>query len=151
MYEDTRRSDFRDGTKTNTIVAISSEGVIACALHQTTIDGVLFRQFINEQLLPTIQAFPARRSVVIMDNAGFHLAAGEAITNLGALVVWLPTYSPQKNPIEILFGWAKGWLRANPEVMQRYPDMAMLLALQNAPNEFFRSWAEHCGYMFDDE
>jgi len=47
----------------------------------------------------------------VMDNLGVHKVAGvrEAITAAGARVVYLPPYSPDFNPIELVFSKFK-WL-----------------------------------------
>ena len=51
--------------------------------------------------------------VVVMDNVATHRVSGirEAITAAGASLLYLPSYSPDLNPIEQLFAKLKALLR----------------------------------------
>jgi hypothetical protein len=65
--------------------------------------------------VPHLQPHPGTHSVVVLDNFVTHhsyefLAMMEA---QGAFVVHLPPYSPDLNPIELVFAQIKAWLRAN--------------------------------------
>ncbi|KAH9450094.1 hypothetical protein Pst134EA_033143 [Puccinia striiformis f. sp. tritici] len=61
--------------------------------------------FLEEVLLPVMNPFPARNSILILDNAKIHhggripLLCAEA----GILLMYLPPYSPDMNPIEKVF------------------------------------------------
>ena len=52
--------------------------------------------------------------VVVMDNLGYHKVAGvrKAIEAVGARLHYLPSYSPDLNPIEQAFAKLKALLRA---------------------------------------
>jgi transposase len=54
-----------------------------------------------------------RGDIVIMDTVGVHKVAGvrEAIEARGAILLYLPPYSPDLNPIEQLFSKLKAFLR----------------------------------------
>ena len=54
---------------------------------------------------------------MVVDNVPFHKAAGveEAIQAVGASLRYLPPYSPDLNPIELLFHPLKTWLRKAAE------------------------------------
>ena len=71
----------------------------------------------EEHLLPQLQPFTGTnaRSVVILDNAAIHHVDGivELIQSRGALVQFLPPYSPDIMPIEELFFKVKSVLKAN--------------------------------------
>lgn len=58
---------------------------------------------------------PALRpgDIVILDNLSSHKVAGvrEAITSVGATLLYLPPYSPDLNPIEKFFSKLKALLR----------------------------------------
>ena len=63
--------------------------------------------------LPVLLPFTGEneKSVVIMDNAVIHhmQLVIEAINSVGALVRFLPRYSPDFNPIELVFAKIKGF------------------------------------------
>ena len=54
-----------------------------------------------------MQPFPDKHSVVIMDNCSIHHVAEvkDLIEDAGILLLFLPPYSPDYNPIEELFSY----------------------------------------------
>jgi transposase len=68
-------------------------------------NGPIFLAYIEQCLAPTL----GRRDIVIMDNLPTHKVAGvvEAIETVGASVLYLPSYSPDLNPIEQFFSKLK--------------------------------------------
>jgi transposase len=64
-------------------------------------------------LVPTLK----RRDIVVVDNVPFHKVGGveEAIQAVGASLRYLPKYSPDLNPIELLFHPLKTCLRKAAE------------------------------------
>ena len=61
-------------------------------------------------------------SLIIMDNARFHrkIQLEKIATFYGFTLLWLPPYSPDKNPIEQLWAILKNWLRL---WSHRYPSI----------------------------
>jgi len=98
------------GWKTKTLVAALRWNRIDAPM---TIDGALdgagFLAYVEQMLAPTLCA----GETVLMDNVNTHKVAGvrEAIEAKGARVVYLPTYSPDFNPIEKSFSKLKSTLR----------------------------------------
>ena len=68
-----------------------------------------FLAYIEQCLVPTLN----RRDIVVVDNVPFHKVAGveEAIQPVGASLRYLPQYSPDLNPIELVFHPLKTFLR----------------------------------------
>jgi transposase len=71
--------------------------------------GAVFRAYVEQVLAPALEPGDA----VVMDNLSPHKVAGvkEAIQAVGASVLYLPSYSPDFNPIEQLFAKLKALLR----------------------------------------
>ena len=71
--------------------------------------GDAFRAYVEQVLAPELEPGDA----VVMDNLSIHKVAGvqEAIRAAGASVLYLPSYSPDFNPIEQLFAKFKALLR----------------------------------------
>jgi transposase len=71
------------------------------------IDRDRFVQFIQEKLLPVLGRFEygEPRSLVVLDNASIHISKEivDLIESTGAKIVYLPPYSPDCNPIELMF------------------------------------------------
>jgi transposase len=96
--------------KTLTFVAgLRCDGIVAPCVFDRPINAVSFLAWVTEFLLPTLR----RGDVVIMDNLSSHKAAAirRAIRSVGALLIFLPPYSPDLNPIEQAFSKLKTLLR----------------------------------------
>ena len=72
-------------------------------------NGELFSTYVEQVLAPTL--VPGDN--VILDNLGSRKVTGvrEAIDDRGASLVYLPRYSPDLNPIEMVFAKLKALLR----------------------------------------
>ncbi|MEL6748461.1 MAG: IS630 family transposase [Pseudomonadota bacterium] len=96
--------------KTFTFLAgLRTTGVTAPCLVDGPINGALFRAYVRKFLVPTL----APGDVVILDNLGSHKsqAVHDAVASAGAKLLFLPPYSPDLNPIEMLFSKMKAMLR----------------------------------------
>src|SRR3712207_1587998 len=96
--------------KTTTFVAgLRAGGGIAPFVLDGPMTGEAFRAYVEQVLAPELEPGDA----VVMDNLSPHKVAGvkEAIQAAGASVLYLPSYSPDFNPIEQLFAKFKSLLR----------------------------------------
>jgi transposase len=96
--------------KTSTVIAgLRSDGVIAPCVLDGAMTGELFRAYVEQILAPALTP----GDVVVMDNLPVHKVAGveAAIRAAGASLLYLPSYSPDLNPIEQLFAKLKALLR----------------------------------------
>lgn len=77
---------------------LNRKKLIAPLQYEGTMDSVLFEQWFSMCLIPELPT----SSVVIMDNARFHRKAEleKIATSKGHLLLFLPSYSPDLNPIE---------------------------------------------------
>jgi transposase len=97
--------------KTSTFVAgLRTEGVVAPMVFDGAMGGAIFRHYVDTQLGPTLRP----GDVGVMDNLAAHKVAGvrNAIEARGATLLYLPAYSPDLNPIELLFSKLKRLLRS---------------------------------------
>ena len=71
--------------------------------------GAAFRAWVEQMLAPSLKP----GDIVVMDNLPAHRVAGvrEAIEVKGASLRYLPPYSPDFNPIEMIFSKLKAFLR----------------------------------------
>ena len=96
---------------------MSNRGLLDVKTLTGTTDGDSFYEFVNVNLLPHLQPFNGRNihSVVIMDNCSVHHISEvtKAIRDVGSLLIFLPPYSPDFNPIEELFSKVKLNLKAS--------------------------------------
>lgn len=68
-----------------------------------------FHSAFVRKVINLLNPWPLSRSIVVMDNARIHIYAEleEAIHRCGAILIFLPPYSPQLNPIEVMFSQLK--------------------------------------------
>ena len=96
--------------KTTTFTAgLRLNGLAAPMLLDGPMNGDTFLAYIEQVLVPEL----ARGDVVIMDNLPAHKVAGvrQGIEGAGARLLYLPSYSPDFNPIEMAFSKLKALLR----------------------------------------
>jgi transposase len=95
------------------IAGLRQSGIVAPMLIKGAMNGEAFLAYIEQCLVPTLK----RRDIVVIDNVPFHKVAGveEAIQAVGASLRYLPQYSPDLNPIELLFHPLKTFLRKAAE------------------------------------
>lgn len=96
--------------KTITFVGgLSLDGFIAPMLIDQPMDGEIFLAWCEQMLAPALR--PA--DIVVMDNLPAHKVAGirQAIEARGAILLYLPPYSPDFNPIENAFAKLKAHVR----------------------------------------
>ncbi len=91
------------------LAALRHDRIDAPWLLDGAINGACFRTYVEKVLLPTLTP----GDIVFMDNLGSHKskAVRRAIRGRGAKLFFLPKYSPDLNPIEMVFAKLKHLLR----------------------------------------
>jgi transposase len=131
--------------KTTTFIgALRHDGLTAPLVVDGAINGQLFLEYVKQQLVPTLSA----GDLVVMDNLRAHKVAGirEAIASVGATVLYLPPYSPDLNPIELVFSKMKWLIRSAAE---RTVDGLWRLCgrlIDSFPPTECEAYFRHCGY-----
>lgn len=100
-----------------------------------------------------MNAFPGRRSVIVLDNASIHHGEHDLLTRLcaskGVRVEYLPRYSPDLNPIEEYFSACKHLIRRDYQQLAHsatpVADLKAIFARQGTV-ENCTKWIEHAGY-----
>lgn len=91
------------------MAALRCDGIAAPCVSDQPIDAISFLAWVTQFLVPTLRP----GDVVVMDNLSSHKnpAIRRAIRAAGALLLFLPPYSPDLNPIEQAFSKLKTLLR----------------------------------------
>ena len=100
--------------KTTTLVAgLRLDGMVAPMVLDGPINGDWFEAYVAQVLLPTLRS----GDTVVMDNLSSHKRASikAMIEASGAMLRFLPPYSPDFNPIEMAFSKLKALLRKAAE------------------------------------
>jgi transposase len=126
------------------LAALTLDGMLASMTIESPTDGDVFLAFLEQVLGPKLQ--PGH--IVVLDNLGAHKVDGvrKLIESRGALLLYLPPYSPDFNPIEQAWSKLKQFLRGvKARVLdQLEPAIAQAIAAITPQNA--QAFFHHCGY-----
>ena len=119
------------GERISIITAVSTDGVVAYELHKGTVNGDRFLDFVHGSLIPNMLPYDGLNPcyIVVMDNCSIHHIQPvlDAFNQAGIVVIFLPPYSPDMNPVENVFSYIKYYLKQHDEIIQVLPDICPLL------------------------
>lgn len=131
---------------TTMISSIRLDGTTASMTIEGATDTEVFRAYIRQILCPTLRP----GEVVIMDNLSPHKSDRtlSLIKAKGAVVRFLPAYSPDLNPIEPMWSKVKASLRKAEARTPTALISAIGAALKSITRQDAMNWFAHCGYSF---
>ena len=141
------------GKRYSAIAAMSVDGVEDAYIAAGNVNRTEFLHFVRNSLLPILLPFNGvnPKSIVVMDNLSVNHCheVVDAILSRGALVRFLPPYSPDLNPIEPVFSEVKQWALANDLAFQatQCPRTLITMAFSSVTVQNCHSYIENCGYM----
>ena len=136
------------GERISAIACMSINGLLDVKTVRGTTDGDDFYNFVHTHLLPHLLPFDGRNhhSIVILDNCSIHHISEitRVINEVGSLVIYLPPYSPDYNPIEEAFSKVKQTMKTLDET---YYDLETLLLLgfSSITSKDCQGWINHSG------
>ena len=111
--------------------------------------GLLFELFVQEELLPRQELLPRLPpgSVLVLDNARIHHRATlrHAVEEAGHRLLFLPPYSPDFNPIELVWSWLKHIVRLLAPREDDQRQSAIRHAQKLLPPQNASAWFRKCG------
>lgn len=128
------------------ISSVRQDGSTACMTVEGALNADVFRSYIREILLPTLSP----GDILVMDNLSAHKdrEALSLLAEADVKVRFLPAYSPDLNPIELMWSKVKALLRK----AEARTNEALLLAIGHALSQVTQKdathWFAHCGYGF---
>ena len=131
--------------KTLTFIgALRQDAIVAPCVFDGPINASTFVAWVEQNLVPVLKP----GDVVVLDNLGSHkdLRARRAIRAAGAHLLFLPPYSPDLNPIEMVFAKLKTLFRKadSRTVEEAWRKLGTLLDLFS-PEEC-AAYIRHAGY-----
>jgi transposase len=111
-----------------------------------------FHDVFATKIAPYLNPWPLPRSILILDNAKIHMyeELQDLVLSKGALLFFLPPYSPDLNPIEVGFSLLKRWLMKYGHLAYRgAPELVMATALRECTRNTEATGYglyRHCGY-----
>ncbi len=133
------------GANTTVLSSMSVEGMGPSLTVEGSTTSVVFEAYMEQVLAPELR----RDQVVVMDNLSAHKGqrVRELIEGRGCQLLYLPSYSPDLNPIEEAFSKIKRLVRKAEARTKEALVEAIGLALSAVSSEDARSFFEHCGYQ----
>lgn len=131
--------------------ALTVDGWLDYEVFQGSFNADRFELFI-ERVLMNMNPFSQRHSVLLLENASIHHSewVETMCQEKGVILIFLPPYAPDFNPIEIAFHELKEWMRRNRETGYQYSenfDMFIHLAMsQVCGPATARAYFRACGY-----
>ena len=128
------------------ISSVRLDGTTACMTIEGATNAEVFQAYVREVLIPSLRP----GDIVVMDNLGAHKNERTLalIEQVGAEVRFLPAYSPDLNPIEMMWSKVKALLR---KTQARNPSdllSAIASALSAVTPQDSLGWFAACGYNF---
>ena len=130
--------------RTTILSSVRANGDMVPIVFEGSLNGDIFREYIAQCLAPQIK----KGDIVIMDNLSSHKVKGviDSIIAAEAKVIYLPPYSPDLNPIEMMWSKMKAYLR---KVKARTKDMLqeeIAAALESITVSDILAWFAENGY-----
>jgi transposase len=106
-------------------------------------NSLLFEAFVVDELLPRLP----EGSVLVLDNASIHQSQSlpESVMEAGHTLLFLPPYSPDFNPIELVWSWLKNAVRHLKPEGDEQRERAIRLAQSQLPPQHAQAWFRKCG------
>ena len=132
------------GPNTTLLSSMSMEGMGPSLAVEGSTNREVFEIYVERVLAPTLR----RGQVVVMDNLSAHKGerVREVIEQQGCELLYLPSYSPDINPIEEAFSKIKGLMRKAQARTREALLEAMGTAISVVTAQDARGFFEHCGY-----
>ncbi|MBA2556993.1 MAG: IS630 family transposase [Chloroflexi bacterium] len=132
------------GANLTCLMAIAPAGVLEPCVFEGAVDGPLFQQWLTTWLLPKLPA----GTTIVLDNLSVHRspAVRKAVTAAHCHLRYLPSYSPDFNPIEQIFAKLKTHLRG---AAARTPDTLITAigeGLNRVTAQDIAGCYRHCGF-----
>ena len=132
------------GQKYTLIGAISVEGVVCHKIIKGSMKKQDFLEFVKTELCPKLN----EKKVVIMDNLNSHKAieVQQMISQTGARLLYLPVYSPEFNPIEMMWSVLKNFMRQFHDSPVKNIQSIIQASLLLINPSSFANWFAKCCY-----
>jgi transposase len=138
------------GKNTTLIAAITLEGAMGDSMTvEGATDAEAFEAYVEHFLAPSL----CEGQVVVLDGLGAHRTqrVTELIEARGAQLLFLPSYSPDLNPIEEAFSKIKGIVRKVGARTREALEEAIAVALCAVTPDDAAGWFAHAGYWPQDQ
>jgi transposase len=130
--------------RTTILSSVRLDGALVPVVFEGALNGEIFNSYVAQFLTPSLRP----GDIVVMDNLPSHKVNGitKAIEAVGVSVLFLPPYSPDMNPIELMWSKIKAILRKLKVRTKEHLDDAIAFALNCVSPDDISGWFRHDGY-----
>jgi transposase len=123
---------------------IRTNGEMCPLIFDGTLNKELFAEYLKTQLKPTLKP----DDILLLDNSSVNRSklVLKTLENCKIKYLFLPPYSPDFNPIELLWAHMKSTLKKLKARTLENLENAMKIALNSVKNDFIEKWFARCGY-----
>ena len=138
------------GRRVSAFAALSCQGIMDVSITSQSVDGDKFCDFIRGSLIPNMMPFDGTNpaSIVVMDNCAIHHVdeVNQLLEEAGILLIYLPPYSPDFNPIEEAFSKVKSYLKEHDDIIGAIPQIVPLVqsAFGSITEKQCQGWISDC-------
>lgn len=129
---------------TTFVAGLTPDGIVAPLVIDEPMNRTIFTQYVRQFLVPELRP----GDIVILDNLSSHKGS-EAIAlveECDAKMLFLPPYSPDLNPIEMVFAKLKGFLRKAAERKREALWDRIGSLIDDFPPDECQNYIRHAGY-----
>jgi transposase len=129
---------------TTFLAGLDRDGIVAPFVIDEPMNRAIFTQYVRQYLAPELKP----GDIVILDNLSSHKGAEAAalVEARGARLLFLPPYSPDLNPIEMVFAKLKHLLRKAGERSREGLWNRIGRLLDDFPPAQCQNYLRHAGY-----
>jgi transposase len=132
--------------RTTILSSVRANGDMVPLVFEGALNGEFFKEYISNCLVPTLKT----GDIVVMDNLSLHKVKGviDPIIDAGAgaTVLYLPPYSPDLHPIEMMWSKIKAYLRKVKAKTKALLEVAIAQALKCITVSDIHAWFTKNGY-----
>lgn len=113
-----------------------------------TFEGTLNKELMAEYIRTQLKPMLKEDDVYVIDNSNVHKSklVQDTFAECGIKVLFLPRYSPDFNPIELMWTKVKSVLKKLKARTQDKLESTLNTALDSVKVSFVENWFRHCGY-----
>lgn len=144
------RGNFVRRNRKTVVAGVDENGIVGSQVFDGSCTTELFNEAFEQEILPHLGSFADEedRSIVVMDNCRIH--DSDTLINMirgkGAIIHYLPPYSPDFNPIETCFAVMKLSLKRYAGYAMQEPRESIYEALDEITPAHADTFFTRCGY-----
>ena len=131
------------------LAAVDCHGIVDYGIIEGTCNAAKLFHFFVTSLMLAMNAYPAPRSVLILDNASIHHSDPfqRVAGFIGIRLIYLPPYSPHLNIVELFFNCLKRSLEKNRFLTEHFPLVTLIAICEHYRQYNSLGAMEHAGYL----